>query len=231
MRKNSGNQVGHTRPPGDCGNNKKRLCILISGRGSNMQAIHQGCLSGALDATVASVISNNADAVGLRYAEQQGISTTIVDHRDFCDRLAFDQALAAEIDRCNPALIALAGFMRVLSAEFTNRYLGRLINIHPSLLPRHKGLNTHHKALACGDRWHGCSVHFVSATLDGGPLIARSIVPVLPTDTEESLSARVLTSEHKLYTTIISKCLRGDYVRSGNAVACQGTPLRYPPTY
>ncbi len=211
--------------------NSKCISVLISGRGSNMQAIHQRCLDGAIDATVSHVISNNPQAAGLRYAEQHGITTTVVDHRKYDDKTAFDRALADSIDEHQPSLVALAGFMRVLSAEFTDRYPGRLINIHPSLLPRHRGLNTHRKVLAGGDRWHGCSVHFVSPALDGGPLIARSIVPVLPDDTPDSLSDRVLQKEHMLYSKIISGCLDGDYSCRGHSVFYRDMPLRYPHTF
>jgi len=209
----------------------KRVTVLISGRGSNMQAIHQACIDGSIEAIVVNVISNNPDAPGLAYAMQQGIATTVVDDKDFKSRATFDRSLASNIDQYKPDLIALAGFMRVLSAEFTDQYAGRLINIHPSLLPRHRGLNTHQKALTCGDRWHGCSVHFVSPALDGGPLIARSIVPVLPGDSADSLSNRVLEKEHALYPKIISSCLRDDYICKGGSVFYRGKPLRYPLTF
>lgn len=209
----------------------KRISVLISGRGSNMQSIHQACVKGAINATVVNVVSNNPDAAGLTYAEQHGIATTIVDNKHYSDRNSFDQALAKSIDQYKPELVALAGFMRVLSPGFTVHYAGRLINIHPSLLPRHRGLHTHQKALTCGDRWHGCSVHFVSATLDGGPLIARSVVPVLASDTADSLSDRVLKKEHLLYPKVISGCLHGDYICKKGSVFCHGKPLRYPLTF
>ena len=209
----------------------KRITVLISGRGSNMQSIHQHCLNGSIEATLACVVSNNPQAIGLEYARQHGIATAVVDHREFSDRKAFDSALANTIDQHEPELIALAGFMRVLSSEFTDRYFGRLINIHPSLLPRHRGLNTHQKVIAEGNRWHGCSVHFVSAALDGGPLIARSIVPVLSDDTADTLSIKVLEREHMLYPKIISGCLRGEYICRNGSVFKNGNLLRYPLTF
>lgn len=212
-------------------NSEKTITVLISGRGSNMQAIHRACVDGRIEAKVTRVVSDNPDAGGLEYAQQHGIATTVVEAGNYADRLAFDNALAAAIDEDMPTLIALAGFMRVLSGGFTDRYQGRLINIHPSLLPRHKGLHTHDRALASGDRWHGCSVHFVSASLDGGPLIARSVVPVLADDSADTLAERVLSKEHRLYPMVIAACLRGEIVCKGNAVLRHGVPLRYPVNY
>ena len=212
------------------GNTDKRIAVLISGRGSNMQAIHRACLDGSINATIVNVLSNNPDAAGLEYAEQNDLTTTVVDHRDYTDKAAFDETLVNSIDPYQPDIVALAGFMRVLSAEFTNHYAGQLLNIHPSLLPRHRGLDTHHKALTCGDSWHGCSVHFVSPALDGGPLIARSIVPVLPGDTTERLADRVLKKEHILFPKIISGCLHGDFSCKNGSVIYHGARLRYPLT-
>lgn len=195
-----------------------------------MQAIHQHCLDGTIPATVAAVISNNPDSGALEYAVEHGLGSAAVNHKEFATRLAFENALAACINDYQPDLVALAGFMRVLSADFTNRYSGRLINIHPSLLPRHKGLNTHERVLMCGERWHGCSVHFVSPALDGGPLVARSVVPVLPDDNAERLANRVLQKEHVLYPRIIADFIQGDITCCDDIVLWQGTPLRYPPT-
>jgi phosphoribosylglycinamide formyltransferase-1 len=210
---------------------EKTITVLISGRGSNMQAIHRACVDDRIHAQVTRVVSDNPDAGGLEYAQQHGIATTVVEADDHPDRQSFDNALAAAIDEDGPTLVALAGFMRVLSAEFTDRYQGRLLNIHPSLLPRHKGLHTHERALSSGDRWHGCSVHFVSATLDGGPLIARSVVPVIAGDSADVLAERVLSKEHRLYPAVIAACLRGEIVCQGNAVLRHGVPLRYPLNY
>jgi len=183
----------------------KNIVILISGRGSNMQAL----LDARLPAQVAAVISNNPQARGLDIARERGIATAVVDHRAFSDRAAFDAALAQEIDRHRPDLIALAGFMRVLTAPFIERYRGRLLNIHPSLLPAFPGLDTHRRALAAGARTHGCTVHFVTPVVDGGPIVAQAEVPVLPGDTEERLAARVLAEEHRLYPQAVRSFLEG----------------------
>ena len=174
---------------------EKTIVILISGRGSNMEAL----LDARLPARVAAVISNNPQAKGLAAAQRRGVATAVVDHRAFPDRAAFDAALAAEIDRHRPDLVALAGFMRVLTEPFIERYRGRLMNIHPSLLPAFPGLDTHRRALAVGARAHGCTVHFVTPVVDGGPVIAQAEVPVAPGDTEEQLAARVLAEEHRIY--------------------------------
>jgi phosphoribosylglycinamide formyltransferase 1 len=173
----------------------KKIVILISGRGSNMQAI----LEAQLPIDVAAVISNDAKAGGLAAAKKHGIATRVVEHRQHPDRASFDAALRAEIDACNPELIVLAGFMRILTAEFVNHYRGRLINIHPSLLPAFTGLDTHRRALEAGVKVHGCTVHFVTPALDHGPIVIQAAVPVLPDDSEETLAARVLAEEHRIY--------------------------------
>ena len=173
----------------------KRVVILISGRGSNMEAL----LDADMPANVAAVISNNPAAAGLATARQRGMTTAIVDHRTFEDRSAFDAALAAEIDRHQPDLVVLAGFMRILTETFVNRYRGRMLNIHPSLLPAFPGLDTHRRALADGARIHGCTVNFVTAALDHGPIVIQAAVPVLPDDTAARLAARVLREEHRIY--------------------------------
>lgn len=173
----------------------KNIVILISGRGSNMEAL----LDARLRARIAAVISNNPQARGLAVAQSRGVATAVVNHRDFSDRAAFDAALASEIDRHRPDLVALAGFMRILTAPFIERYRGRLMNIHPSLLPAFTGLDTHRRALAAGVRIHGCTVHFVAPAVDSGPIIVQSAVPVQPADTEERLAARVLAEEHHIY--------------------------------
>jgi phosphoribosylglycinamide formyltransferase-1 len=175
------------------------IVILISGRGSNMAAI----LSSGLPVRVAAVISNVPDAGGLELASAQGIPTTVVDHRRFASREAFDQALAEAIDRYEPGLVVLAGFMRIFTPGFVARYVRRLINIHPSLLPAFPGLHTHRQALAEGVRIHGCTVHFVTDQLDHGPIVIQAAVPVLEGDTEELLAARVLRREHVIYPRAI----------------------------
>lgn len=177
----------------------KRIAILISGRGSNMEAI----LKAALPAEIAAVISNESAAGGLAIAHKHGIPTVVVDHRRFGDRDAFDGALSAAIDACRPDYIVLAGFMRILTDSFVTRYSGRLINIHPSLLPAFPGLHTHRRALAAGVRLHGATVHFVTPTLDHGPIIIQAAVPVLPDDDEHTLAARVLREEHRIYPQAI----------------------------
>lgn len=183
----------------------KSIVILISGRGSNMLAL----LDAALPARVAAVISNRADAGGLTSAAARGIATAVVDHRAHAGREAFDAALAAEIDRHQPDLVVLAGFMRVLTPAFVQRYQGRLINIHPSLLPAFTGLHTHARALAAGCTLHGASVHFVTADLDAGPIIIQAAVPVLPGDTEDSLGARVLEQEHRIFPQAVRWFVEG----------------------
>lgn len=177
----------------------KRIVILISGRGSNMQAV----LEANLPVKVAAVISNKADAPGLETARHHGVETVVVDHRGHDGREAFDAALARQIDSHAPDLVVLAGFMRILTPSFVEHYAGRLINIHPSLLPAFTGLDTHARALAEGVKLHGCTVHFVTNELDRGPIVAQAAVPVLADDTPETLAARVLAQEHRLYPQAI----------------------------
>lgn len=172
-----------------------RVVILISGRGSNMQAI----LRCAPELEVAAVVSNDPRAPGLDIARAAGVAVAAIDHRGFAERAGFDSALAACIDRYAPDWIALAGFMRILTDGFVARYAGRLVNIHPSLLPAFPGLHTHRQALAAGVRVHGCTVHFVTPRLDYGPIIIQAAVPVLPGDDESSLAGRVLAQEHRIY--------------------------------
>jgi phosphoribosylglycinamide formyltransferase-1 len=169
------------------------VVVLISGRGSNMEALLNAGLP------IAAVISNRAEAKGLEVAAARGVPTSIVEHRAFSDRAAFDAALAQEIDRFQPRLIALAGFMRVLTPAFVGMYSGRLLNVHPSLLPAFPGLDTHRRALAAGVKLHGCTVHFVASELDHGPIVIQAVVPVRPGDTADSLAARVLREEHVVY--------------------------------
>ena len=180
-----------------------RLAVLISGSGTNLQAIITAIDAGQLNAEIVLVLSNRADAGGLQRAAEAGIRTGVIDHRDYPSRDAFDQAMAAELDRFSPDTVVLAGFMRVLSDGFVRHFKGRLINIHPSLLPRHRGLHTHRRALEAGDREHGCSIHFVSEELDGGPVIAQATVSVDGNDTEASLSNKVQEREHILYPLVL----------------------------
>lgn len=171
------------------------IVILISGRGSNMEAI----LAASLPVNVRAVISNRPEAAGLASAAARGIATRVVDHKAYASREAFDEALAAAVDGFTPDVVVLAGFMRVLTASFIDRFAGRILNIHPSLLPAFPGLHTHRQALAAGVKLHGATVHFVTAALDHGPIVAQAAVPVEPGDTEESLAARVLRQEHRIY--------------------------------
>jgi phosphoribosylglycinamide formyltransferase-1 len=177
----------------------KSIVILISGRGSNMEALVQRCAAEGWPARVAAVVSNRADARGLAFAAAHGIATAVVDHRGFASREDFDAALAAVIDGHAPDLLLLAGFMRVLTPGFVARYAGRLLNIHPSLLPAFPGLHTHRRALQAGCKVHGATVHFVTAELDHGPIVLQSALPVRPEDDEHTLAARVLATEHVIY--------------------------------
>ena len=177
----------------------KNIVILISGRGSNMEALIAARDAGKLPVNIAAVISNRPDALGLETAAKAGIVTHYVDHKGFAGRAAFDAALAECIDCFKPDLVVLAGFMRILTDAFVNHYSGRLMNIHPSLLPSFPGLHTHQRALEEGVRIHGCTVHFVTPTLDHGPVIIQAAVPVLDGDDEAALAARILVQEHTIY--------------------------------
>jgi phosphoribosylglycinamide formyltransferase-1 len=194
----------------------KGIVILISGRGSNMQAMVEAGLP------VAAVISNRIDAAGLKYAAGGGIPTVIVSHSGYATREAFDAALAEAIDAFRPDLVVLAGFMRILTESFVLRYQGRLLNIHPSLLPAFPGLDTHAKALAAGVKLHGCSVHFVTAQLDHGPIVIQAAVPVLPRDDEATLAARVLAQEHRIYPQAVRWFLERKLVIENGVVRVKG---------
>jgi len=196
--------------------------ILISGRGSNMEAI----VRAGLPANICAVISNRADAAGLAFALQGGVPTTVVDERRFSSREAFDSALADAIDEHSPDIVALAGFMRILGTSFVGRYSGGLVNIHPSLLPAFSGLHTHRRALMEGVKVHGCTVHFVTPQVDHGPIIAQAAVPVRPDDTEKTLAARVLVQEHLLYPLVLRWCVEERLVVRNGLVRLQGTDNR-----
>jgi len=189
----------------------KKIVILISGGGSNMAAIVRAAQREGwrerLGAEVAAVVSNRADAGGLAFAREQGIATEVLDHRQFASREAFDAELAQVVDRHQPALVALAGFMRILTPAFVQRYEGRLLNIHPSLLPAFPGLHTHQRAIEMGCRFSGATVHQVTAELDYGPILEQAVVPVLADDTPQALAARVLTQEHLIYPRAIAALL------------------------
>ena len=190
---------------------RQRVGIFISGGGSNMQALVRDMQDPAHAGVPALVLSNNANAGGIAWADAQGIPTAVVDHRPFgTDRAGFEAALNAALAPHDLDILCLAGFMRVLTAGFTTRWTGRMINIHPSLLPKYKGLHTHARALAAGDTVHGCSVHEVTAALDDGPILGQAQVPVLAQDTEDTLAARVLTQEHILYPAVLRRFAAGD---------------------
>ncbi len=200
----------------------KSIVILISGRGSNMEAIVKGCTRGA---RIAAVISNRPDAKGLAFAAANGIATAVVDHKGFATREDFDAALADAIDVHEPDLVALAGFMRVLTDAFVRRYEGRLLNIHPSLLPAFPGLHTHRKALEAGIRVHGATVHFATPTVDCGPVVIQAVVPVMPGDDEDALSARVLEQEHRIYPQAVRWFVEGRLsIEASGRVTLQGEP-------
>lgn len=182
---------------------KLPVVVLISGRGSNLHAIIDCVNTGKLPIEIRAVISNRPAAAGLRHASATGIPTEILDHTTYTDRAHFDRALQAAIDRHAPGLVVLAGFMRILTADFVNHYRGRMLNIHPSLLPQFPGLDTHRRAIESGCTEHGASVHFVTADTDGGPVILQTRVPVMPDDTADSLAARVLEQEHHLFPLAI----------------------------
>jgi len=200
----------------------KKVVVLISGRGSNMEAI----IRARLPAEIAAVISNRAGAAGLKVAAEAGVPSQIVDEREFSSREAFEEALASAIDQHSPDLVALAGFMRVLGADFVRRYSGRMINIHPSLLPAFPGLHTHRRALQEGVKLHGCTVHFVTPQVDHGPIIVQAAVPVRAGDTEAALAARVLQQEHRIYPLAIRWFVEGRLVVENGMVRVNGTEAR-----
>lgn len=189
---------------------RKRVAILISGRGSNMRALVEAARSPDYPAEIVGVLSNRADAPGLQYAAEQGIATAVRRHGDYPDRESFDAALDEVLDGWRADIVCLAGFMRILTEGFTRRWEGRMINIHPALLPRFKGLHTHERALDAGETEHGCTVHFVTAGMDDGPTILQARVPILAGDTAESLAARVLVEEHRIYPEALAMVARGE---------------------
>ncbi|NQD92260.1 phosphoribosylglycinamide formyltransferase [Pseudomonas sp. CrR25] len=201
------------------------VVVLISGSGSNLQALIDGCAVGESPAQISAVISNRADAYGLQRARQADIATAVLDHKQFDGREAFDAALIAAIDRHRPDLVVLAGFMRILTPGFVRHYAGRLLNIHPSLLPKHKGLHTHQRALEAGDTEHGCSVHFVTEELDGGPLVVQAVVPVQSHDSPDSLAQRVHAQEHRIYPLAVRWFAEGRLRLGAQGAMLDGQPL------
>ncbi|WKX25647.1 phosphoribosylglycinamide formyltransferase [Tatumella ptyseos] len=203
----------------------KRIVVLISGSGSNLQAIIDACQLGRLKAEIVAVLSNKAEAYGLQRAEQAGITTASLAIGDYADREAFDQALQQQIESYQPDLVVLAGYMRILSAPFVMHYRGRLLNIHPSLLPKYPGLHTHRRAIENGDSQHGASVHFVTEQLDGGPVILQATIPVLPKDTEQDLATRLLSKEHLIYPQVIQWWVEGRLALKEDQAWLDGQPL------
>lgn len=199
------------------------IVVLISGNGSNLQALIDQ--SGAGGYAICGVISNKADAYGLERAARAGIPTRVIRHQDYLDRESFDRALMAQIDSFSPALVVLAGFMRILSAAFVSHYAGRVLNIHPSLLPDYRGTHTHERVLEAGEKEHGVSVHFVTEELDGGPVVLQAVVPVLAGDTRDALAARVAQQEHRIYPRAVSLFAAGRLRMQDNAAWLDGEPL------
>ena len=206
----------------------RSIVVLISGGGSNLQAIINHINAEKLDVQISLVLSNREDAYGLKRAEKAGIPTAIIDHTQFESRELFDQAMSTEIDRYNPELIVMAGFMRILSHGFVEHYTGRVINIHPALLPAYKGLHTHRRALADNASYHGATVHFVTSELDSGTSIVQGKVPVLTGDKEESLQARVHRIEHVIYPVVIEWFAQGRLECRGDRAYLDEKPLDHP---
>lgn len=209
------------------------VMVLLSGTGSNLQALIDSTRTGDSPVRIAAVISNRSDAYGLQRARDAGIETRSLDHKAFDGREAFDSALIELIDAFNPKLVVLAGFMRILSANFVRHYEGRLLNIHPSLLPKYKGMHTHQRALEAGDSEHGCSVHFVTEELDGGPLVVQAVVPVESADSAQTLAQRVHTQEHRIYPLAVrwfaeGRLILGDHgaLLDGQLLAASGHLIR-----
>ncbi len=204
---------------------KARLAILISGRGSNMQAFIDACANGDLNAQISIVVSNNPNAAGLRRAAEAGITTCCIDHRSYPSREAFDQALVEQLNNARVDLVILAGFMRILTPVFIAPFAGRLLNIHPSLLPNYPGLHTHQRALDAGDSEAGVTVHFVTPELDGGPPIVQARVPIVPGDTAETLAARVIVKEHVIYPIAAHWYLQGRLMLTDKGAYLDGNPI------
>ncbi len=205
------------------------IVSLISGRGSNFEAIYKAAQAKSWDVRFTGLIANQPEAKGLVFAKSAGIPTAVIDHRAYPSREAFDRALMQQIDAFSADLVVLAGFMRILTPGLIEHYEGRMMNIHPSLLPRFPGLHTHERALEAGDRVHGATVHFVSTGVDEGPIICQSEVPVLPTDTPSELAARVLKTEHQIYPLAVEWFIQGRLQITGNRVRVDPPELQYIP--
>ena len=210
---------------------KRKVGVLISGRGTNLLALIGATKDADYPAKIAVVISNEPRAYGLTHAVEAGIPWKVIDHRDFADRAAFDAALTAALEAAQVDLVANAGFMRIVTADFVAHWHDRMINIHPSLLPLFKGLDTHARALAAGVKLHGCSVHYVRADVDSGPIIGQAAVPVLAGDTPDSLAARVLAAEHRLYPQCLKLVAEGRARVENDLVVIDGEDMAQPPLY
>lgn len=203
----------------------KKIVVLISGSGSNLQSLIDGCHTGAIDARIVAVISNQGNAYGLVRAQQAGIPVCCLDAKQYTDRQAYDSALQTHIDQYQPDLVVLAGFMRILTPSFVQHFAGKLLNIHPSLLPKYPGLHTHRKALKNGDKEHGTSVHFVTEELDGGPVILQAKVPIFAQDNEEDVIERVKTQEHTIYPLVVEWFVSGRLVMDEGKAVLDGQIL------
>jgi len=206
-------------------NKRPQLVVLISGSGSNLQAFIDASKNGSLDADIAAVISNKAGVMGLERADNAGIANEVIDHKQFADRESFDAELADRIESYKPGLVILAGFMRILTPEFVDRFAGRIMNIHPSLLPKYPGLHTHKRAIEAGDTTAGVTVHFVTSELDGGPAIIQAEVPILPGDDEDTLASRVLVQEHQIYPLAAQWFCEGKLSLNDGTPELNGEPL------
>ncbi len=204
---------------------ERSMVVLISGSGSNLQAIIDATQNGSIPAKISAVICNKASAYGLTRAAEAGIATEVISHKDFDSRENFDQALQAKIDHFSPDLVVLAGFMRILTPEFVRHYSGRMLNIHPSLLPKYRGLNTHQRAIEDGEDEHGVTVHFVTEELDGGPNVLQARVPISSAETAETLAAKILIQEHQIYPRAIKWFLQGRLKMDGNEASLDQTLL------
>ncbi len=204
---------------------RSRIVVLISGGGTNLQAIIDACKQENYGGEVVAVVSNKADAYGLTRAQDADIATAVLSHKDFDSREDYDSALITEINNYQPDLVVLAGFMRILTPKFVQTYQGRLINIHPSLLPKYQGLHTHQRAIDAGDSEHGVSVHFVTEELDGGPVVLQAKVPVFPEDTAEDLAQRVHQQEHRIYPLVVNWCCSKRVTMTGENAMFDGVIL------
>ncbi|MDO6446185.1 phosphoribosylglycinamide formyltransferase [Colwellia sp. 1_MG-2023] len=203
----------------------RRIVVLISGSGSNLQAIIDACKTTDYPGEVVGVISNKAEVFGLTRAENANIPHQVLSHKEYDSRESYDQALVSAIDDYNPDLVVLAGFMRILTPDFVQHFSGKLLNIHPSLLPKYQGLNTHQRAIDANDKEHGVSVHFVTEELDGGPVILQAKVPIFPEDTADDLASRIHVQEHKIYPLVINWFCSGRVVMIGDKAVLDGVSL------